>query len=369
MQENRYTIPYWKTLKPNTSAVLNTGRSCAMENEIFQQENLLLHLKNNVPPFSATIEKIFLFGCGSSYNAALLGKYYIEQIAGIPTEIEYASELVYRPMLQPKNTLFVGISQSGETADTLRAMELLFDKQKVIGITNNKDSRAYNNFPCLLLEAGQEIGVAATKTFTLTCTTLLQLALRLAEVQGMHIIGPDLQLLHYYVGEILNSDNQLAKLMEISTQISKYRHALYLARSQNYPIALEGALKLKEVSYIHAEAMPAAEMKHGPIALIDDDTISIFIITNQRDNLQAKVINNMQEIKARGGKIIAITDPLTTSSVWKIADSYFCIPKCHEYLQPIVANIALQLIAYYTATILGRNVDRPRSLAKSVTVE
>jgi glucosamine--fructose-6-phosphate aminotransferase (isomerizing) len=368
--DSSFTLPLWKTI----NAVPEADYTHAMEREILEQPTLIKQHPIFEGYFSKLPERIILFGCGSSYNASLLGRFYLETIAQIPTEVEYASELLYRPLLQPEETLYIGVTQSGETADTLLAMERIAKAERsVIGLVNNNSCRASKSFQVVSLNVGKEIGVAATKTFTAECIFFLKLARRLASMKGIHIIRDCDELcdeiLPVNMLDIM-TPMQLEKLQSISKALSKYTNALYLARYYNYPIALEGALKLKEVSYIHAEAMPAAEMKHGPIALIDDKTVSLFIMTNQREpRLQSKVISNIQEIKARNGAVIAIVDPETAGSVWKLVDHYFCIPKTDAWLQPILANIPLQLLAYYTALELGHNVDRPRNLAKACTTD
>jgi glucosamine--fructose-6-phosphate aminotransferase (isomerizing) len=365
-------IPTYNSINQSTSvSVPSTVDGSYMYKEILEQADTVqkayeAEIKPTMPP-----EKVLLFGCGSSWHAALLGQYYIESIANIPAEACYASELLYRPILQqPKGTHYIGITQSGETADTLASLQRLYDYYFPITTIVNKEGSKATTYNHIKMGVGPEIGVASTKTFTASCILLLRLA-ELYRLNGMAAAKVDdsKEVLSHAIKELFQSTLQMDRLKTIAKSIAQYKHILFLAKGYNFPIALEGALKMKEVSYIHAEALPAAEIKHGPIALIDDNTLSIFIVTNQDYGVPQKVISNMQEIKARGGKIGVITDARTCESVWKVADWYFCLPTVHWTLQPILANIPLQLLAYYTALELGRDVDKPRNLAKSVTVE
>ncbi|MEJ5275541.1 MAG: glutamine--fructose-6-phosphate transaminase (isomerizing) [Thermogemmata sp.] len=316
------------------------------------------------------VERIIITGCGTSYYAGLVGEYLIEDLARLPVEVEYASELRYRhPPIDPQ-TILLAITQSGETADTLAALrEANRRGQTTLAICNVVGSSiAREAHGGVYLHAGPEIGVASTKAFTAQCLVLTLLALYLGRLrhlsvsQGQRILR-ELQALPEAVRQALQCHDSVKTLAE------KYSHAtnmLYLGRQYLYPVALEGALKLKEISYIHAEGYPAAEMKHGPIALVDEQTPSVFLVPS--GPVFDKVLANMQEIKARGGPIIAITSG-NEAEVAAIADDVIAVPAVAEYLQPIVTVIPLQLLAYEMALLRGCDVDRPRNLAKSVTVE
>jgi len=316
------------------------------------------------------IERFLLTACGTSWHAALVGEYIIEALARIPVEVQYASELRYRnPPLSPQTLLFA-LTQSGETIDTLAALREMKRKGhstmaicNVVGSTIARESDGG-----IYLHAGPEIGVASTKAYTSQCTVLALLALyfgrlhHLSYEQGLKIIE-DLDKLPEQIEKALEC-NSNARL--IATRYSECNNFLYLGRQANFPTALEGALKLKEISYIHAEGYPAAEMKHGPIALVDENTPSVFIVP--RDGVYEKVLANIEEIKARGGPVIAIVNP-GDQRVAEIADEVLEMPSVADYLQPIVAAIPLQLLAYHIAVLRGCDVDKPRNLAKSVTVE
>lgn len=316
------------------------------------------------------VKQIHLIACGTSYHAALIGKYIIEDMARIPVHAEYASEYRYRNPIIPEDTLVFAISQSGETADTLAAMrEAKAKGARVLGITNvvgstvarESDGGAY-------IHAGSEIGVASTKAFTSQVTILSLLAIYLARMT--HLSHPDgieyikaLEEIPAKVEEILKLNDSIR---EIAQTIKDSDHALYLGRGVNYPVALEGALKLKEISYIHAEGYPAAEMKHGPIALIDENMPVIAIAT--RDPLYDKIHSNLQEVRARKARLITIATEGDTE-LSKISEKVIYIPDTKNNLQPLLTVIPLQLLAYHVAELKGLNVDQPRNLAKSVTVE
>lgn len=316
------------------------------------------------------VRRIIIAACGTSWHAALVGEYMIEDLAGIPVEVEYASEFRYRnPIIDPHTLLFV-ISQSGETADTLAALREA--KQKgatVLGICNAVGSSiARETNGGVYLHAGPEIGVASTKAFTGQMTVLAMLSLllgrmrRLSETQGIEIASA-LGKIPRQVEAILKMNNMIKG---IAKEFSKSRNCLYLGRSYNFPVALEGALKMKEISYVHAEGYPAAEMKHGPIALIDKNMPTVVIAP--KDLSYEKVISNIQEIKARGGKIIAIgTEKDHTLS--NLASHVIYVPKTIPMLSPFLTVIPLQLLAYHAAVLRKCHVDQPRNLAKSVTVE
>ncbi|HBE71673.1 MAG TPA: glutamine--fructose-6-phosphate transaminase (isomerizing) [Planctomycetaceae bacterium] len=316
------------------------------------------------------IERIILTGCGTSWHSALVGEYLVEELARIPVEVEYASELRYRNPPVGSDTIVFGITQSGETADTLAALREMKRKGhhtmaicNVIGssIAQEADGGIY-------LHAGPEIGVASTKAFTSQLTVLSMLALYFGRLRhlsfeaGQRIIA-QLERLPDVVEKTLECH---AQVKEIAARYADANNFLYLGRKFNFPTALEGALKLKEISYIHAEGYPAAEMKHGPIALVDEHTPSVFIVP--QGTVYDKVISNLQEVKARGGPVLAIVDH-EDPHVNKLADDVVQIPEIEDFLQPIVASIPLQLLSYEIALLRGCDVDKPRNLAKSVTVE
>lgn len=304
---------------------------------------------------------IVIFGCGSSYYAGLLGRIFFESILGIKCDVEYAADLQYHNLdLYPKNTLFIGISQSGETADTIKVLERLKNKQTLI-ITNNRYSQAaLLSNKTVLLNCGAETAVAATKSFTASVLALLRLATSI-EVE-------DLVELRQSIKQVLDGWDQYMYIADI---ISRYNHVLFLARHINFPIALESALKLKEVSYLHAEAIISSEIKHGPLALIDDKTLCIFIVGGENKGGQDKVFNNIQEVLARKGRVLVITNDKWYDSV-KLATSteveIIIVPTVLSVLQPILFAVVGQLLAYYVGLIRGINVNHPRNLAKSVTV-
>lgn len=322
------------------------------------------------PQDIAKIEQIHLVGCGTSYHAALIGKYMIEDLARIPVQVEYASEYRYRNPIIPENTLIFVISQSGETADTLAALREAQSKgAKVYGITNVVGSSiARESNGGSYIHAGSEIGVASTKAFTSQVTILFLLAIllgrqrNLSSLQGMEYIR-ELQNIPAKIESILKQSDYIRQIAE---SIKDACNAMYLGRGINYPVALEGALKLKEISYIHAEGYAAAEMKHGPIALVDEEMPVIAIATN--DPLYDKIHNNLEEVHSRKARLIAITNE-RNNELEQIAESVIYLPSTLQDLQPLLTVIPLQLLAYYVADLKGLNVDQPRNLAKSVTVE
>jgi glucosamine--fructose-6-phosphate aminotransferase (isomerizing) len=315
--------------------------------------------------------RLIIVACGTSWHAGLVGEYLIEDLARINVEVEYASEFRYRNPIIHENDVVIAISQSGETADTLAALELAKSKgATILGICNVvgssisriTDAGAYTH-------AGPEIGVASTKAFTGQVTILTLLALTLAHKKGTITTSA----LHTMLAELEAIPNKVKRVLETNTHIEKiaktYKdatNALYLGRGSSFPVALEGALKLKEISYIHAEGYPAAEMKHGPIAFIDEN-MPIFVIATQGNSYE-KVVSNIQEVKARKGKIIAIVTEGDVH-VRELADEIIEIPASSEYLVPLLATIPFQLLSYHIAVLRGCNVDQPRNLAKSVTVE
>ncbi len=325
----------------------------------------------NLPSFELRkIKQIHLVACGTSFHAALIGKYIIEDLARIPVHAEYASEYRYRNPIIPEDTLVFVISQSGETADTLAAMrEAKAKGARVLGITNVVGSTiARESDGGTYIHAGSEIGVASTKAFSSQVTIMVLLSVLmgrmsvLSTVQGMEYIK-ELESIPAKVERILALNDQIRI---IAASIKDSQHALYLGRGVNYPVALEGALKLKEISYIHAEGYPAAEMKHGPIALIDENMPVVAIAT--KDPLYDKIYSNLQEVRARKARLITIASEGDTE-LGKISEHVIMIPDTLTNLQPLLTVIPLQLLAYHVADLKGFDVDQPRNLAKSVTVE
>lgn len=316
--------------------------------------------------------RIIIIACGTSWHAGLIGEYLIEEYARIPVEVEYASEFRYRNPIITDKDVVIAISQSGETADTMAALKLAKEKGAFIyGICNVVDSSiARITDAGSYTHAGPEIGVASTKAFTAQLTILTLIAFKLGKHNGnlgnaefMSLIA-ELDAIPKKIEEVLSSTHELTQ--NIARDFVKATNFLYLGRGYNYPAALEGALKLKEISYIHAEGYPAAEMKHGPIALIDEN-MPIVIIAPKKGHYD-KIVSNVQEIKARKGKVIAVVNK-GDRQVSQMADYVIEIPETSECFSPIVASVPLQLLAYYIAVYRGANVDQPRNLAKSVTVE
>ena len=325
---------------------------------------------NLTPQQLQSVKRFVLTACGTSWHASLIGEYMIEALARIPVEVQYASELRYRnPPLEPQTLLFA-LTQSGETIDTLAALREMKRKGhptmaicNVVGSTIAREADGG-----IYLHAGPEIGVASTKAFTAQCVALSLLALyfgrlhHLSYEAGLRIIQ-DLESLPDYIAKALEENDTTRRIAEKYADCNNF---LYLGRQYNFPAALEGALKLKEISYIHAEGYPAAEMKHGPIALVDEHTPSVFIVP--QGGVYEKVLANVEEIKARGGPIIAVVNE-GDDEVTRLADDVIEVPMVADFLQPIVASVPLQLLAYHIAVVRGCDVDKPRNLAKSVTVE
>jgi len=316
------------------------------------------------------VDRIVLTACGTSWHAGLVGEYLIEEFARIPTEVEYASELRYRNSPLTDTTMVFAITQSGETADTLAAMRECRRKgHKTLAICNTVGSTiAREADGGIYLHAGPEIGVASTKAFTSQVTVLALLALYMGRMRHMSFRAGQafleaLQEMPEMIAETLECHEAVKR---VARRFAGCQNFLYLGRQYNFPVALEGALKLKEISYIHAEGYPAAEMKHGPIALVDDRTPSVFV--TPRGGVYEKVISNLEEIKARGGPVIAIAGQ-DDERIGRLADEVISVPDVPEFLQPLVTSIPLQLLAYEIALLRDCNVDRPRNLAKSVTVE
>lgn len=341
------------------------GRASLENGKVFLGE---ISLPND---FLKNIEKILIIACGTSLHAGLVGKYFLENIARIPSEVDYASEFRYRDFIWDEKTLGLSISQSGETADTLAGVKEIRKRGgKVITICNVDGSTATRESDgTILTHAGPEIGVASTKAFTSQLMALVLFSIYLGDIKG--VISKD------YILELLQELQKIPQKVEIALKndkkveflSSKYlscKDFLYLGRWVNYPIALEGALKLKEIAYVHAEGYPAGEMKHGPIALIDEKTPVFAIVP--KDRVESKVLSNISEVKARNGIVLAVTTEGNNEIEEKV-DEVIYIPKTHELFTPFLTIIPLQLFAYYMALKKGHDVDQPRNLAKSVTVE
>lgn len=385
---NKEKTPYIQKLEMSLSALEKGGFEHFMLKEIYEQPTSIRDsMRGRVHPESGTVtlggiidyeqkilnaDRIIIVACGTSWHAGLVGEYLIEDLARIPVEVEYASEFRYRNPIISEKDVVLAISQSGETADTLAAIELAKSKgATILGICNVVGSSiARATHAGSYTHAGPEIGVASTKAFTAQVTLLTLFALRFAQLKGtvsrsrFNQIITELMLIPDKVEYTLNISKDL--VYEIAIQYKDVRNFLYLGRGYNFPVALEGALKLKEISYIHAEGYPAAEMKHGPIALIDQDMPVVFIAPKQA--IYDKVVSNIQEVKARKGKVIAVVTEGDTV-VKGLADYVIEIPDTEEILIPLLATIPLQILAYYIAVMRGCNVDQPRNLAKSVTVE
>ena len=314
--------------------------------------------------------RIIITGCGTSWHAGLVGEYMLEQIARIPTEVEYASEFRYRnPLVNIDDVVFL-ISQSGETADTLAALrEAKAKGATVLGVVNVVGSSiARESHGGVYVHAGPEIGVASTKAFTSQLTVLAMVTLMLARARGMsredgQVLAREIASLPEKVQQILDREEEVRR---IAQEFAGAGNFLYLGRGSNFPVALEGALKLKEISYIHAEGYPAAEMKHGPIALIDEHMPVVVVVP--KDAIYEKVMSNIQEVRARKGRIIAIANE-DDEEIAEHAEFVIRVPRTYGFFGPILNIIPLQLLSYYIAVARGTNVDQPRNLAKSVTVE
>jgi glucosamine--fructose-6-phosphate aminotransferase (isomerizing) len=385
--KNQPKIPYIQELEMQLEAIEKGGFDHFMLKEIFEQPLSIrnsmrgrIDLNKGIVSLGGireykqkmiNAERIIIVACGTSWHAGLVGEYLIEDLARIPVEVEYASEFRYRNPIINENDVVIAISQSGETADTLAAIKLAKEKgATIIGICNvvgstisrATDAGSYTH-------AGPEIGVASTKAFTSQVTVLTLMALSLAQSKGTLSDSKFRQLLVELdsipdkVEKMLQSD---FKIEAIAALFKDARNFLYLGRGYNFPVALEGALKLKEISYIHAEGYPAAEMKHGPIALIDEH-MPVVVIATKHGNYE-KVVSNIEEVKARNGKIIAIVTKGDTA-VKAIADYVIEVPESEDALSPLLTSIPLQLLSYHIAVMRGCNVDQPRNLAKSVTVE
>ena len=384
---NIKNTPYIDELELSLEAIEKGGFEHFMLKEIFEQPKCILDTMRgriNTKTGEITLggildyekkilnaERIIIVACGTSWHAGLIGEYLFEDLARIPVEVEYASEFRYRNPIITEKDVVLAISQSGETADTMAALVLA--KQKgatILGICNVVGS----SIPRLTdagsyTHAGPEIGVASTKAFTTQVVVLTLMALRIAKEKGSltnteyRQIITELELIPKKVEKVLELDDLIK---EIAAEFKDVTNFLYLGRGYNFPVALEGALKLKEISYIHAEGYPAAEMKHGPIALIDEH-MPIVVLATRKGNYE-KVVSNIQEVKARGGRLIAIVTE-GDKTVKELADYCIEIPSCYEELMPLLSIIPLQLLSYHIAVMRNCNVDQPRNLAKSVTVE
>ncbi|RYF97242.1 MAG: glutamine--fructose-6-phosphate transaminase (isomerizing), partial [Chitinophagaceae bacterium] len=379
--------PFIQKLDIELAAIEKGGYDHFMLKEIFEQPDTIFDcLRGRLDEIGGTItmagvqnnieqlknaSRIMIVACGTSWHAGLVAEYIIEELCRIPVEVEYASEFRYRNPIINQGDVIIAVSQSGETADTLVAIErakeqgaIIFGVVNVVGssIARVSNAGAYTH-------AGPEIGVASTKAFTAQLAVLTMIALKIAHEKGtidnkrfMHLLN-QLHEIPEKVKTTLLLDDEIRKLAE------KYKDArdfLYLGRGYNFPVALEGALKLKEISYIHAEGYPAAEMKHGPIALVDETLPVVFIAT--KDSYHEKIVSNMQEIKARKGKVIAVItegDDVVTN----LADDVIVVPEADEIVAPMLSVVPMQLLAYYIGVAKGLDVDKPRNLAKSVTVE
>lgn len=386
--DNAVKTPYIQELEMNLEQIEKGGYDHFMIKEIYEQPRSIrdsfrgrISVSDNSIHMAGVTEymdklvnlkRIIIVGCGTSWIAGIVGEYLFEEIARIPVEVEYASEFRYRNPIVGEGDFVIAVSQSGETADTLAAIELaksrgatIFGICNVVGssIPRTTDAGAYTH-------AGPEIGVASTKAFTAQVTALALIALAVAKRKGtiseenFRKISFEMETIPDKIQQIL--DKTAAQIKYIAGEFKDAKNFLYLGRGFGFPVALEGALKLKEISYIHAEGYPAAEMKHGPIALIDEE-MPVVVIATQHSNYE-KVVSNIQEVKARKGRVIAIATE-GDDHIKTMADHVIYIPDCQEYFLPLLAIVPLQLLAYNIAVMLERNVDQPRNLAKSVTVE
>jgi len=387
IKDDTVVAPYVQELQMNLEQIEKGGYEHFMLKEIHEQPDAIRDtyrgrllakegiikmsgIDDNIEKFT-NADKITIVACGTSWHAGLVAEYIFEDLARIPVEVEYASEFRYRNPVITNKDVVIAISQSGETADTLAAIKLA--KQNgafVFGVCNVVGSSiARETHAGAYTHAGPEIGVASTKAFTTQITVLTLIALKLAKVKGKisnsnyHYHLQELELIPEKVQKALQSDQHI---QNVAKTYKDAKNCLYLGRGYNFPVALEGALKLKEISYIHAEGYPAAEMKHGPIALIDEQ-MPVFVIATNKGHYE-KVVSNIEEIKSRAGKIIGIVTE-GDANVKNLADHIIEVPETLESLTPLLTTIPLQLLSYHIAVMLNKNVDQPRNLAKSVTVE
>jgi glucosamine--fructose-6-phosphate aminotransferase (isomerizing) len=387
IKDDSIVDPYIQELQMNLEQIEKGGYDHFMLKEIYEQPNVIkdtyrgrLHanegliqmagVEDNLEKF-LNADRIIIIACGTSWHAGLVAEYVFEEFTRIPVEVEYASEFRYRNPIIGKKDVVIAISQSGETADTMAAIKLakengafVFGVCNVVGSSISRESHAG-----AYTHAGPEIGVASTKAFTTQITVLTMIALRLAKAKGtlsksdFHHYLQELEIIPEKVKEALQTND---RTKEIAETFKDAHNCLYLGRGYNFPVALEGALKLKEISYIHAEGYPAAEMKHGPIALIDEQ-MPVVVIAPKQGHYD-KIVSNIQEIKSRSGRIIAVVTKGDTQ-VRELADYVIEIPETSDALSPLITTIPLQLLSYHIAVMRGCNVDQPRNLAKSVTVE
>ncbi len=387
IKDDTLVDPYIQELQMNLEQIEKGGYDHFMLKEIYEQPSVItdtyrgrLHANEGIIQMSGVednlekflnAERIIIVACGTSWHAGLVAEYIFEEFTRIPVEVEYASEFRYRNPIINSRDVVIAISQSGETADTMAAIKLAKEKGafvygvcNVVGSSISRETHAGSH-----THAGPEIGVASTKAFTTQITVLIMMALRLAKAKGtlsntdFHMYLQELEIIPNKVKEALETN---AKAKEIATVFKNSHNCLYLGRGYNFPVALEGALKLKEISYIHAEGYPAAEMKHGPIALIDEH-MPVIVIAPKQGHYD-KIVSNIQEIKSRSGIIIAVVTKGDTQ-VRGLADHIIEIPETSDALSPLITTIPLQLLSYHIAVMRGCNVDQPRNLAKSVTVE
>ena len=387
IKDDSLVDPYIQELQMNLEQIEKGGYDHFMLKEIYEQPSVItdtyrgrLHANEGIIKMSGIednlekflhADRIIIIACGTSWHAGLVAEYIIEEFARIPVEVEYASEFRYRNPIISSKDVVIAISQSGETADTMAAIKLAKEKGafvfgvcNVVGSSISRESHAG-----AYTHAGPEIGVASTKAFTTQITVLTMMALRLAQAKGtlsktdLHKYLQELEIIPEKVKEALETND---KAKEIAAIFKDSHNCLYLGRGYNFPVALEGALKLKEISYIHAEGYPAAEMKHGPIALIDE-RMPVVVIAPKQGHYD-KIVSNIQEIKSRSGIIVAVVTKGDTQ-VRELADYIIEIPETSDALSPLITTIPLQLLSYHIAVMRGCNVDQPRNLAKSVTVE
>jgi glucosamine--fructose-6-phosphate aminotransferase (isomerizing) len=387
IKDDKLVDPYVQKLQLNLDQIEKAGYEHFMLKEIYEQPSAIKDtyrgrmladrgiirmagVDDNLEKF-LNAKRIIVVACGTSWHAGLVAEYIFEDLARIPVEVEYASEFRYRNPVINKDDVVIAISQSGETADTMAAIKLakengafVFGVCNVVGSSISRETHAG-----AYTHAGPEIGVASTKAFTTQITILSLIALKLGKAKGSisntdyHMYLNEMELIPSKIEKALESNKHI---IEVAKVYKNAKNCLYLGRGYNFPVALEGALKLKEISYIHAEGYPAAEMKHGPIALIDEQ-MPVVVIATKKGHYE-KVVSNIQEIKSRKGKIIAIVTEGDTS-VKNMADHVIEVPETFEALTPLLTTIPLQLFSYHIAVMLGKNVDQPRNLAKSVTVE
>ena len=387
VEDDREVSPYVQELKMQLAQIEKAGFDHFMLKEIYEQPKAIVDtlrgrlelqsrkvtisgIEQHLDAFLAA-QKITIMACGTSWHAALVAEYLFEDVARIPVEVEYASEFRYRNPVIGKGDVVIAISQSGETADTLAAIKLAKERGAfVFGICNVVGSSvARESHAGAYTHAGPEIGVASTKAFTTQLTLITLIGLRLGQISGtisnqdFDLVASDLQALPSLIEKVLKCNTQIKS---IAAQYKDTTNALYLGRGYNFPAALEGALKLKEISYIHAEGYPAAEMKHGPIALVDKN-MPVVVIATSKGHYQ-KIVSNIQEVKSRDAKIISVVTK-GDKDVKVLSDHVIEIPEVTESLVPILASVPLQLLAYHIAVMRGCDVDQPRNLAKSVTVE